>query len=58
MLGNEDEKTKQLIVSGEYHFIVTMPEVLLTNKKWVDVFQSPSLSRRLVGVIIDELKNW
>ena len=61
MLGNEDEETKELTVSGEYRFIFTTPEVLLTNKKWVDVFQSPSLSERLVGVIIDEahcVKKW
>ena len=37
MLGNEDEETKQLFVSGKYRFIFTMPELLLTNK-WVDVF--------------------
>ena len=61
VLGNEDEETKELTVSGEYRFIFTTPEVLLTNKKWVDVFQSPSLSERLVGVIIDEahcVKKW
>ena len=61
VLGNKDEKTKQLIVSGEYRFIFTIPEVLLTNKKSVDIFQSPSLSEILAGVIIDEahcVKNW
>ena len=48
-------------MSGNAQVIFTTPEVLLTDKNWVDVFQSPSLHQRLVGIIIDEahlVKKW
>ena len=59
-LDDEDSK-KEAIVSGNAQVIFTTPEVLLTDKNWVDVFQSPSLHQRLVGIIIDEahlVKKW
>lgn len=52
-LDDEDSK-KESIVSGNAQVIFTTPEVLLTDKNWVDVFQSPSLHQILVGIIIDE----
>ena len=58
---DEDTLTKQQIVSGEYQIILTTPELLLTNKNWRDVFQSPSLQERLVAVVVDEahcVKKW
>ena len=59
-LDDEDSKNES-IVSGNAQVILTIPEVLLTDKNWVDVFQSPSLHQRLVGIIIDEahlVKKW
>ena len=59
-LDDEDSK-KEAIVSGNVQVIITTPEVLLTDKNWVDVFQSPSLHQRLVGIIIDKahlVKKW
>ena len=61
VLGNEDEETKEQIVYGEYNVIFTAPELLLSNKKWINVFQSPTLSERLIAVVIDEahcVKKW
>ena len=46
-LHDEDSK-KESIVSGNAQVIFTTPEVLLTDKNWVDVFQSRSLHQRLL----------
>ena len=51
------------VVDGQYQYIFSSPELLLTNHDWTDVFQSSSLCERLVaiGVIVDEahcVKKW
>ena len=46
---------------GRYQVIYASPEILLANKEWADVFQSPALRQHLVGIIIDEahcIKKW
>ena len=61
VLGHEHSIERAKIVSGDYRIIFTTPEVLLARKDWRDVFQSPSLAERLVGIIIDEahcVKTW
>ena len=56
-----NDLNKAAIVNGEYQVIFTTPELLLTDRNWRDVFQSPSLSERLIALIIDEahcVKKW
>ena len=56
---DDENSKKESIVSGNAQVIFTTPEVLLTDKNWVDVFRSPS--QRLVGIIIDQahlVKKW
>ncbi|XP_019858455.1 PREDICTED: uncharacterized protein LOC100633019 [Amphimedon queenslandica] len=61
VMGREDEETKQGIVSGRYQVVFTTPELLLQNKDWIHVFQSASLTERLIAIVIDEahcVKKW
>ena len=39
---DDENSKKESIVSGNAQVIFTTPEVLLTDKNWVDVFRSPS----------------
>uniref|UniRef100_A0A1X7V0T4 DNA 3'-5' helicase n=1 Tax=Amphimedon queenslandica TaxID=400682 RepID=A0A1X7V0T4_AMPQE len=58
---NEDNNNQTAVVRGDFQYIFSTPEILLTNKNWVNVFQSSSFLERLVGVIIDEahcVQNW
>lgn len=55
------ETLKSDIVCGKYQFVFVTPELLLTDRKWTDVFRSSSLSERLVALVIDEahcVKKW
>ena len=38
-----EEDIKTSIVAGKFQIIFTTPELLVTNKEWIDVFRSPSL---------------
>ena len=56
-----EEDIKTSIVAGKFQIIFTTPELLVTNKEWIDVFRSPSLNQRLVCLVIDEahcVKKW
>jgi ATP-dependent DNA helicase RecQ len=57
--GITNDDVKQAIVDWHYQIIFTSPELILTNKKWSNVFEC--LSPRLVAVVIDEahcVKKW
>jgi ATP-dependent DNA helicase RecQ len=57
--GITDDDVKQAIADWHYQIIFTSPELILTNKKWSNVFEC--LSPRLVAVVIDEahcVKKW
>ena len=48
------ENIKSNLMNGTYSVIFTSPELLLGDKSWIDVFQSPTLSETLVALVIDE----
>ena len=55
-----NDLNKAAIVNGDYQVIFITPELLLTDRNWRDVFQSP-ISERLIALIIDEapcVKKW
>lgn len=59
--GLSREVLQMQIVSRKFQFIFTTPELLLLDKSWIDIFQSPSLSERIVSLVIDEahcIKKW
>lgn len=40
------------VLSGDFQYIFTTPEILLFSKHWNGVFQSSTFQERLVGIIV------
>ena len=52
---NIPEQWKTSIIDGSCQICFTSPETILRDKEWIDVFQSPVVTNRLVALIIDEV---
>ncbi len=51
----------ECVHAGEYQYVFTSPETLLTNMEWRDMLQTTVYEQNLVGLIIDEahcVKQW
>lgn len=44
---DESSSLKKRIIAGDFQFIYTTPELLLTNKDRANVFRNPSFNERL-----------
>ena len=48
------EEVKAGIVAGNYCIVFISPELLLTDKSWVELFNHQGFKERLVGLVVDE----
>ena len=58
---NCGEEVKAGIVAGIYSIVFISPELLLTDKSWVELFNHQGFKERLVGLVVDEahcIKKW
>ena len=51
---NCGEDVKARIMDGVYSIIFISPELLLTDKSWVELFTSEDFKERFVGLVVDE----
>ena len=51
---NYGEDVKARVMNGVYSIIFISPELLLTDKSWVELFTSEDFKERFVGLVVDE----
>jgi len=58
---NFDEDVKTRVAAGFYCIIFISPELLLTDKSWIQLFSNKDFKEHLIGLVVDEahcIKKW